>query len=186
MSPSSWIHIGLHGDYHGLEVEGDTHLSLLVRAFPELVHNKYVAATSLAGSSRLSDAEAGWAERNGIAYSPQLTEGFHRYFPEDPPSVFDEWYVFTEPQDLGEKIEGVEADRPPLPGRVMVFANWLVFRLNETEDDSPNFLREWFWQQMDRIRPEAFATEMPGCWILVTKDADLIERVSDYLFDIAS
>jgi hypothetical protein len=189
MIESSWIHIGLHGDYHWLEVEGDTHISLLVRAFPELVHDRFIAATSFAGGvPHLSDSEQteGWTVRNGIAYSPKLREGFPRYYADDPPSVFDEWYAFESPKDLGERVEGAVFDQPPSAGRTLVFANWLMFRLSESEDDSTDFLRSWFWQQMEWIRPEAFVSEAPGCWILVTKDEELIERVSDYLYDIAS
>lgn len=186
MPASNWIHIGCHGDYHWLEVEGEAHIWWIVRAFPEFVQDKYIAAPSLSGAAELSEAESGWSVRNGIAYSPQLSEGFTRYLGEEPPSVLDEWYVFDSPKDLGERIEGAVFDNPPSQCRTMVFANWLVFRLSETQDESTNFLREWFWQQMDWIQPEAFVSESPGCCLLVTKNVDLMEAAMDYLCNIDS
>lgn len=190
MTASSWIHIGLHGDYHWLEVEGDLHLGHLVSAFPELVHERFVAITANdSGVVRLADEDkaAGWEVRDGIAYSPRVQDGvIPRYdFEHHQCSGFDEWYVFDSPKNLGVRYEGDPFQDPPGPGRPFVFVNFLAFRLN-TEDPSLEFVREWFWQQMDWMKPEAYIGDGVDCTFLVTKDGDLLERVVDYLYDIAS
>jgi hypothetical protein len=190
MSPSSLVHIGLRGDYHWLEVEGGVHLGMVVQAFPELVFDQHLAITACdSGIYRLSEQElqAGWETRNGIAYSPRITDGSQLQFQVNGPEVvgFDEWYVFDEPRDVGARFTGDPFLEPPDKGRVFVFVNFFAFRLN-TEDPSTDFVRDWFWQQVAWMQPRAYLADGRDCFFLVTKDGDLVERVVDYLYDIVS
>jgi len=92
------MNFGSHGDYEWLVTEHT--LGDLLRLCPEIVLGKHIAVTSLdSGPLSLSEQEkaAGWESRKGIAYSPKLT-GVENL----PHDLFDEWYVFENPKDLGE------------------------------------------------------------------------------------
>jgi hypothetical protein len=127
----------------------------LLQVCPDVVLGKYVAVTSFdSGSLSLSQEEqaAGWRAHNGIAYSPKIE--CLEMLPRDQ---YDEWYVFTNPVDLGELVP---ADRNIFecqiqPGQVHAFVNYGGFVLH------PDYaaLTQLLWQQLGWIQPESYIAD---------------------------
>lgn len=147
------LNSGSHGAYQWLVTDQED-LSSLLKLCPEIVVNRFVAVTSIdSGELNPTEAEkeAGWSSKGRIAYSPKIlaTETL-------PRECFDEWYVFTEPLDLGqshigENIFEVSHEK----GHVSVLVNYCFnFHRPEMRD-----LVEMFWEQMEWIRPESFIAD---------------------------
>ena len=115
---------------------------------------KHLAVTSCdSGPLQLSDEEksAAWNHRGGISYSPCI-ESLDMVPVHD---LYDEWYVFKVPVDLGAIREGNIFEFPISPRHVEVFVNF-GFAMDAPEMQD---LVSRFWQQLEWIRPEAYIAE---------------------------
>jgi hypothetical protein len=113
---------GSRGDYKWLS-SSHHQLDDLLRLFPNIVLGKYVAVTSFDSGPLVPNADErqlGWDNRQGIAYSPRVTSV--ETLPRD---LYDEWYVFAQPVDLGVSRLGSNIFDPSLkPGEVGDFVNY--------------------------------------------------------------
>jgi hypothetical protein len=180
---------GHHGEYRWL-ISTAHYIGTLVKRNPEVVLNRYLAVTSTdSGTPRLAEAQerAGWQLRKGVAYSPTLgcVEQLPDYQVHGEDAVgFDEWYLFTEPRDLGETSHGnVFTDLQP--GRTLVFANYFGFVL-DTADAEQKQLIDRFWKQLEWIQPESYIADCDKCLTFVTKNRDFFETVHETLKKITS
>lgn len=127
----------------------------LITSCPEVVLNKYIAVTSFdSGRLVLNEDEtiAGWQSRGDIAYSPKV-ESVDKL----PHDVFDEWYVFEAPRDLGHLYKGNIFETSMKAGQVVDFVNFGPgFSLKNSEAKD---LTDLFWLQLELIRPEAFISD---------------------------
>ena len=134
---------------------------------------KHLAVTSCdSGPLQLSDEEksAAWNHRGGISYSPCI-ESLDMVPVHD---LYDEWYVFKVPVDLGAIREGNIFEFPISPRHVEVFVNF-GFAMDAPEMQD---LVSRFWQQLEWIRPEAYIAESDyGFMTLVTRDNGLFAAV---------
>jgi hypothetical protein len=172
--PSS-VNAGFNGAYEWLTTTSHDFDSLLTLC-PTAVRGKYVAVTSFdSGSLSLSDEEqaAGWVSRKGIAYSPLIQS--IGTLPER--GGFDEWYVFENPVDLGEKGKGNIFEAPLSPGQVEVFVNFAEgFDLQQ-----PNGLVPLFWRQLEWIRPESYIADTHHALTFVSGNRNVFETVRQAL-----
>jgi hypothetical protein len=147
------VTVGSHGIYEWLVANQD--LSTLLRKCPEVVIGKYVAITSLdSGPVLLKEREiaAGWESSGKIAYSPQVHE-----IENLPRQWYDEWYVFTDPINLGQSHIGENVfEVPQEKGHVCVFVNFGGFSLDSREMED---LATLFWSQLDLLRPESYIAD---------------------------
>jgi len=115
------LHLGSRGKYQWL-VSANLWLDEFLALCPQAILDRYVAITSLdSGPYRLNeiDTAQGWHSHDNISYSPLVTQ-----IESIETAGFDEWYVNTEPFDLG-KIEAGSFLIPTPPGEVRVFVNLL-------------------------------------------------------------
>ena len=132
------IHIvtGVHGSYEWLSTDEHS-IDELMRVSPTAVLGRYLAVTSCdSGPLTLTDEQksCGWANRGGIAHSPRIDSlgmvSVH--------GLYDEWYVFNAPADLGAIREGNIFDFPVSPRHVEVFVNFgFVMDAPEMQDAGP-------------------------------------------------
>jgi hypothetical protein len=145
----------------------------LLTVCPAVVLGKHLAVTSCdSGPLQLSDEEksAAWNHRGGISYSPCI-ESLDMVPVHD---LYDEWYVFKVPVDLGAIREGNIFEFPISPRHVEVFVNF-GFAMDAPEMQD---LVSRFWQQLEWIRPEAYIAESDyGFMTLVTRDNGLFAAV---------
>jgi len=156
-------------------------LDTLLTLCPTTVLGKYVAVTSCdSGSLSLSDEEkaAGWESRKGIAYSPAI-----RSLETLPARAgFDEWYVFGNPVDLGERGQGSVFEAPLLAGQVEVFVNFSeAFNLH-----LPNDLVPLFWRQLAWMRPESYISDTHRLLTFVSSNREIFEVVRQALAEYRS
>jgi hypothetical protein len=100
----------------------------------------------------------GWAGRGAVAVSPPLGEAV-----EIPHDQYDEWYVLSDPA----AVNGAE-----------VFVNYGGFSL-AAPAASPDWLapiRERFWAQLGRVRPESFVA-MGDNDVIVSRNSRFIQAV---------
>jgi hypothetical protein len=95
-----------------------------------------------------------------------------------PHVIYDEWYVFNAPIDLGAIREGNIFDSPVSAGHLEVFVNFgFMIDAPEMQD-----LVTRFWQQLEWIRPDAYIAESDhGYLTFVTGDDHLFAAVSQAL-----
>jgi hypothetical protein len=143
--------VGSEGIYEWLVTDEDFDLLQLC---PDIVHGKYVAITSIdSGEFVPSDEEtaAGWRTQSRIAYSPRITQ-----VDQVPHEVWDEWYIFNNPVDLGTSHLGENIFEVQLgPQHLAVLVNY-GFALDI--DRSDETLVNLFWQQMKWIQPESYVS----------------------------
>ena len=145
------LHAGSHGAYEWLVSEHE--LSDLLGLCPEIVLDKHIAVTSCDSGPLVLNAQelaAGWVSRRGVAYSRKVLT-----VDALPREQFDEWYVFSDPLDLGELAQqGTNVFETRLgAGEIYPFVNFGGFAFHCPEDED---LVSLFWQQFDCIRPETY------------------------------
>jgi len=127
----------------------------LIKSCPGVVLSKYIAVTSFDSGSLVPNEDetvAGWQSRGGIAYSPKV-ESVDKL----PHDVYDEWYVFNAPRDLGHLYQGNIFETSMKAGQVAAFVNYGPgFSLKHSE---ANDLTDLFWSQLELIRPETFISD---------------------------
>ena len=138
------------------------------------VAGRYIAVTACdSGPLQLSQEEtnAGWKAENGIAYSPRVDSTVVL-----PTQMYDEWYVFREPQDLGQvsRFEGNIFDPPLKKGQLGLFVNYHL-ALHRT-DLSERPLTDLFWFQIGWIQPESYVSDSDFL-TFVSRDHTLFEAV---------
>ena len=178
-SPLS-VKSGSHDAYQWLTT-AEHDFNGLLTCCPAAVLGKYVAVTSFdSGSLSLNNVEkdAGWESRKGIAYSPLIRSV--ATLPE--PGGFDEWYVFGNPVDLGEKGRGNVFESPLSAGQIEVFVNF-----GEGFDlDQPNDLVPLFWRQLEWIRPESYVADTHHLMTFVSINRNIFESVLQSLTESRS
>jgi hypothetical protein len=104
-------------------------LNALLRSCPAVILDKHVAITTYdSGVLRLTepDVRAGWQSRNGIAYGPQILTLVD--LPEcarlEPADLYQEWYIFEAPTELGTIVSGNVLVTRPARGEVVAFVNY--------------------------------------------------------------
>jgi len=160
---------GSRGGYFWLTT-ADYTLHDVITSCPQIVVGKYIAITSFDSGSLVPNEDeivAGWQSRGGIAYSPKV-ESVEKL----PHDLYDEWYVFKSPRDLGHLYEGNIFETLMTAGQVAVFVNYgpgFSLKSSEAKD-----LMDLFWLQLGLIQPESFIS-----------DGDLLNFVTsdDQLFD---
>jgi hypothetical protein len=140
---------------------------------PEVIVGKYIAVTSIDSGEFVpndSELKAGWQSRCGIAYSPRILN-----VEELPREGWDEWYIFTNPADLGTShlTENI-FEVPHESGHVSDFVNYR-FALHDT---NRRVLVDLFWQQLAWIRPESYVADSDYL-NFVTADKTLFTLVHD-------
>ena len=127
----------------------------VITSCPEVVLSKYIAVTSFDSGSLVPNEDetvAGWQSRGGIAYSPKV-ESVDKL----PHDVYDEWYVFNAPRDLGHLYQGNIFETSMKAGQVAAFVNYGPgFSLKNSEAKD---LTDLFWLQLERIRPQTFISD---------------------------
>ncbi len=119
---------GKRDSYQWLATSAHNIDDLLV-ACPAIMLENYVAVTSFdSGMLMVTDEQklSGWHQSGGITYSPRIQSlemvPLHE--------LYDEWYVFRAPFDLGEIRNGNIFEHPePCPGHVEVFVNFCLVLL---------------------------------------------------------
>ena len=173
---------GSHASYFWL-VSPEQYIGTLMRQRPEVVLDQYVAVTSVdSGVPRLTERHErlGWQCRQGVCYSPKLraTDELLDYqLHGENVAGFDEWYVFTEPADLGEAVSG----HPVMelrPGRTLVFVNYYNFAIDTTDEVAGRGLIDLFWQQLERIRPESYIADTSESLTFLTRNRGLFDSVA--------
>ncbi len=143
---------GSHGDYRWLASQRV--LADLLRLCPTVILGKYVAVTSFDSGPLILSAEeiaAGWVSRKGIAYSPLVQSP--KMLPHD---LYDEWYIFQQPVDIGVSRLGSNIFEPSLQaGEVGDFVNY-CFSLHRPDTKA---LTDLFWGQLERVRPESYIAD---------------------------
>jgi hypothetical protein len=169
------VNVGSRGGYAWLTTTSHDFDSLLGLC-PNAVLGKYVAVTSFdSGSLDLNDEEKanGWDSRKGVAYSPLI----HSVLTLPQRGGYDEWYVFENPVDLGEKGQGNPFEAPFSPGQVEVFVNF-----GEGFDlQQPDSLVALFWRQLEWIRPESYVADTHYLLTFVSTNRNIFEAVRQAL-----
>lgn len=143
---------GTHGSYQWLATSHHD-LDSFLRLCPHALDGKYVAITSIdSGPLALSEEQkrAGWRSRGDVAYSPQVSSASVI-----PHSGFDEWYVFNTPTEIGTVQRVNVFEIPPSPEFIAVFVNFGDF----APHDAVEALTTLFWNQLDRLQPEAYIAD---------------------------
>jgi hypothetical protein len=89
---------------------------------PQIVLARYLAVTSFDGSSLVPNEDeviAGRESRGGIAYSPKI-ESVEKL----PHDLYDEWYLFESPRDLGNLFQGNVFETSMQAGQVAGWVWW--------------------------------------------------------------
>ena len=148
------MEIGSRGSFFWLTTP-EYELNDLITSCPEVVLNKYIAVTSFDSGPLVPDKDetiAGWQSREGIAYSPKVQS-----VDKLPHEIYDEWYVFKTPRDLGHLYEGNIFETTMKAGQVAVFVNYGPgFSLKNSD---AKYLTDLFWLQLELIRPETFISD---------------------------
>lgn len=177
-SESFPLTVGARGAYEWLVTKHN--LDDLLRGCPEIVLDKYIAITSIdSGSFYPTDEEreAGWKNRNGIAYSPRI-ENIEKL----PHEGWDEWYVSENPVDLG----GLAApdsnvfEASLTEGEVHPFVNFgFSLHLPSMESMAP-----YFWKQFDWIRPQTYIADSDYYLMIISADKKLFAAARQALGDL--
>lgn len=169
-------HVGVNGAFYWLTSDR-ANMNTVFRGCPEVIAGKYVAITTYDGGVlRLTERDnlTGWESRRGIAYSRQIQTVAD--LPDcammEPPELYQEWYVFETPADLGEMIFGDIFATPPAPGRTMNFINYGGFHLHEPEQ---RVITDPFWKQLGILQPESYLAEGQEYFTFVTRNGSIFE-----------
>ncbi len=169
---------GSHGPYQWLTSDQEN-MNEILRQCPEIVLGRYAAITTYdSGDFRPteSDTAAGWESRNGIAYSRQIRTPAD--LPEcaklEPAELYQEWYLFGAPVDLGTTSRGNVFVTQPGPGRTLIFIGYTALVLHEPEMKE---LTDLFWMQLEALRPESYFGEGRDYLTFVTRNPDFFDSV---------
>jgi hypothetical protein len=156
--------VGSHAEYQWLSM-AQGNISTLLRFCPDIVLGKYLAVTSIDGSTlRLTDQERndGWWTADAgkvfrgtswsppeyrddwkVAYSPRINSihGLPNETHEECDGGFDEWYVF---------------DRPVPAQEMEAFVNWIGFTLYDPQYE---WCADRLWEQLARLVPESYIAD---------------------------
>jgi hypothetical protein len=128
----------------------------LLRLFPELVLEQYVAVLSFdSGSLFVSEEEEknGWRKSGDVALSPRISSVGDLHH-----ECFDEWMVFSSsPKDI----------------QAEAFVNYMAFSPIDYQWEEK---RQAFWTQIDRLAPTSVIGDGQICYV-VTNSPALIERL---------
>jgi len=164
---------GEHGSYQWLSTSKHN-IDDLLAACPAILLGKYVAVTSFdSGPLTVTDAQksSGWHHRGGITYSPRI-ESLEMVPTHE---LYDEWYVFGVPFDLGDIREGNIFEHSLSAGHVEVFVNFFGFALDAPEVQE---LVSRFWQQLEWIQPESYISQSDyGFMSFVTRNPESFAAV---------
>lgn len=144
---------GSRGRYFWL-TSADHDLDNLLMSCPQIVLARYLAVTSFDSGSLVPNKDeviAGWESRGGIAYSPKI-ESVEKL----PYDLYDEWYLFKSPRDLGNLFQGNVFETSLQDGQVASFVNFGGFSLHSPEMKD---LADLFWLQLGLIQPESFIAD---------------------------
>jgi hypothetical protein len=153
------IRTGQRGDYSWLVS------TTRIPAFTDLIIRSHLGlrlciSSFDSGPLRLTDDElaVGWTMQGTVAVSPSLNTVL-----EIPYDCFDEWYILNSPEVIGD---------------VKVFVNYVGFSLSASPGDFGDSadLRSWFWEQLERIRPESYVA-MGDNDIVVSRNRLLVQAV---------
>ena len=167
---------GIHDRYHWLSTHRpyEDQLSRVCQLCPDVFLSRYLAVTSCdSGPLDMSDSltSIGWAQHGGISYSPRIES--LEMLPAG--AIWDEWYVFEHPVDLGQTREGNIFEFPVSAGEVEIFVNFYNFCLNSPEVAD---LATRFWRQLEWIRPDAYLAQSDlGFFTFVTPYKELFRTV---------
>jgi hypothetical protein len=103
-------------------------MDYLLMSYPQIVLGRYLAGTSFDSGSLVPNEDkviAGWESRGGIAYSPGI-ESVEKL----PHDLYDEWYLFEFPRELGNLFQGNVFGTPIQTGQVAAFVNFGGFSLH--------------------------------------------------------
>lgn len=162
---------GSRGGYFWLTTR-EYELHDVIASCPQIVLGKYIAVTSFDSGPLVPNEDemaCGWQSRGGIAYSPKV-ESVERL----PHDVYDEWYVFKSPQDLGNLYRGNIFEASIQAGQVATFVNFGPgFSLKNSDGKD---LTDLFWSQLELIQLDSFISD-GDLLNLVTPDGQLFESV---------
>jgi hypothetical protein len=161
---------GSRGGYFWL-TSADHDLDYLLMSCPQIVLGRYLAVTSFDSGSLVPNEDeiiAGWGSRGGIAYSPKI-ESIEKL----PHDLYDEWYLFEFPRELGNLFQGNVFETSIQAGQVAAFFNFGGFSLHSPEMKD---LADLFWLQLELIQPESFIAD-GGLLNFVTCDEQLFAAV---------
>jgi|HubBroStandDraft_5_1064220.scaffolds.fasta_scaffold48137_4 hypothetical protein len=172
---------GVHGEYQWLEV--DHELSKFLEICPQAILGRYLAITAMdSGSFVPSEIEraGGWIDICGVAYSPSIRSSAD--LPKNSYGRdccgFDEWYVFdAPPQSLGTICHENVFTTELAPGTVFAFIN--LFLVLSDPEMAP--ITEFFWRQMQWIRPESYLGDGRDCLIFSTRNKELFVSAREAL-----
>jgi hypothetical protein len=173
------LHTGSQGNYHWLTSE-DHELAALLHLCPETVLGKYLAITAIDSAAlQVTEEEKadGWETRKDIAYSSRInsTAGLPHEKRHGWCVGFDEWYVFDNPVDLGERSKrGNIFEATFEPGRVEIFVGFLGFDFHTPVMKA---ITDLFWKQMAWIQPESYIADGDKCLRFVSRNQDLFGAV---------
>lgn len=124
----------------------------LFRVCPEVTIGKFAAVTAVdSAPMRLSEQQKdfGWTTEGGIAYSPRIADT-----DSVPQDYFSEFYVFSEPVNLGALVERNPFESGVHQNQIYAFVNY-DFGLQDPDYKS---VTELFWQ-LAWIKPESYVAE---------------------------
>lgn len=170
--------VGSHSPYQWLTSDQEN-MNEILRQCPEVVLGRYAAITTYdSGDFRPTDRDtaAGWESRNGIAYSRQIRTPAD--LPEcakwEPAELYQEWYLFEAPVELGTLARGNVFVRPPEPGRTIAFINYRSLILHDPEEKQ---FTDLFWMQLEALRPESYFGEGQDYLTFVTRNPAFFDSV---------
>ena len=169
---------GSHGPYQWLTSDQEN-MNEILRQCPEVSLRRYAAITTYDDNEfrpTERDREAGWESRNGIAYSRQIRTPAD--LPEcaksEPAELYQEWYLFEAPVELGTISRGNVFVPPPGPGWTMAFISYRSLILHDPEKKE---LTDLFWRQLEALRPESYFGEGQDYLTFVTRNPAFFDSV---------
>ena len=172
------LNVGSHGAYRWLTSDQEN-MNALLRLRPEIVMGKYAAITTYdSGVLRLTDTDrrAGWQSRNGIAHGPRIRTAAD--LPEcarfEPAELYQEWYIFEAPADLGALSQEDVRVSPPEPGHIVTFVNYSHWVLHDPQTQD---LTDLFWKQLEALQPESYFGEGEDYLTFITRNPGFFDGV---------
>jgi hypothetical protein len=173
-------------DYWWLTSRFDDYMGTLVRLCPEVILGRHLAVITFDGGTPcLTERQKGlgWQWRSAVAYSPPIQSVDELCYERCGSPGYDEWYLFDRATDIpGRIIEGnpFEDTNMPGPDNLLRFVGWLGFTI-DSDQPSHHQLRDWFWAQIERIRPESYVSDGQDSLTFVSRNAAMFERVHERL-----
>ena len=174
------VFTGRQGDYVWVAAhDGLSCLPKVLAGCPDTVVGRTVVITSFDSGPLIPNAresEAGWRTRGGLMVNAMVA---------DPSSIpyeqYDEWLIFPKP---GQALEDVEVfvnyGGFTLAGPRVDRADWDPTWDRTVDPDPDRPVRERFWTQLKRLRPETYIAEGDN-FVFVTNRLELAHRVAKLL-----